>query len=308
MIVGIIGKEYSGRKTIAKILQSYDYILFDVKKIEDELIKKNEKNIAKNKLKQLIEKIKLNNSADIVILNITTLKEILELKKLHGFQLISIDAPTELRFLRHKEITEDENLTLREFKKNEDTKIKLIRKSELERIIDGEIYNDCTIDELKNRIDYSLHNEKKKIPDWDSYFMDICEVVKTRSSCLGKDVGAVLVKNNQIISTGYDGPPKGHPRCDALGGCFCHENPGIDKTQSKNRSAHAEQNTIANAAYNGISTANSTLYCTIMPCPMCMRILINAGVIKIIYKEGNDPKSEEIATRTEIELIKFKKY
>ncbi len=126
-----------------------------------------------------------------------------------------------------------------------------------------------------------------KRPSWDEYFMQITELVATRSTCLRRKVGAIIVKNKRILTTGYNGPPEGLKHCDQLGGCL-RDKLGIPsgERQELSRAVHAEQNAIIQAAKLGISIDGGTIYVTNHPCFICAKMLINAGIKRIVYKEG----------------------
>ncbi|MDR1617147.1 MAG: cytidine/deoxycytidylate deaminase family protein [Syntrophomonadaceae bacterium] len=120
-------------------------------------------------------------------------------------------------------------------------------------------------------------------PSWDEYFMQVAKLVATRSTCLRRRVGAVLVRQERIISTGYNGSPRGIVHCEKTG---CLRNmmsiPSGERYELC-RGVHAEQNAIINAAYYGINTAGTVLYCTEQPCIICARMIINAGIVRIIH-------------------------
>ena len=124
-------------------------------------------------------------------------------------------------------------------------------------------------------------------PAWDEYFMEIARLVATRSTCLRRNVGAVLVRDKTILATGYNGAPRGLKHCAELGGCY-REQLGVPSGERHEicRGTHAEQNAIAQAAQVGVSTRDSTLYVTNHPCSICTKILLNAGVVKVVYSEG----------------------
>lgn len=127
-------------------------------------------------------------------------------------------------------------------------------------------------------------------PDWDDYFMQICHVVATRSTCLRRQVGALLVRNRRILATGYNGPPKGLAHCDECGGCY-RDQQGIPSGQRIElcRALHAEQNAILQAAVHGVALEGQvTCYSTIRPCVTCAKMLINANVVRIVF-EGSYP-------------------
>lgn len=120
-------------------------------------------------------------------------------------------------------------------------------------------------------------------PDWDSYFLLIAKVVASRSTCLRRKVGAVLVKDRQILSTGYNGAPKGVSHCDEAG-CL-RERLGIPSGERHEicRGSHAELNAIAQAAAAGVATQGCVVYCTHEPCVYCAKALINAGCTRVVY-------------------------
>jgi len=122
-------------------------------------------------------------------------------------------------------------------------------------------------------------------PDWDTYFLDIAHVVATRGNCIRRQVAAVIVSGRRIISTGYNGTPAGIPNCFE-GGCpRCASDVESGERLGDCICAHAEENAIVQAAYHGISVAGGTLYCTITPCLMCAKMIINAGLKEVVYEE-----------------------
>lgn len=125
-------------------------------------------------------------------------------------------------------------------------------------------------------------------PNWDAYFMEITYVVSKRSTCLRRQVGAILVKDKHILTTGYNGAPKGLIHCAEIG-CLRQEL-GIPSGERHElcRALHAEQNAIIQAANLGIAIEGSTLYCTTAPCSLCAKMLINAGVVRVVF-DGTYP-------------------
>lgn len=148
---------------------------------------------------------------------------------------------------------------------------------------------------------------KTKRPGWDEYFMEITRLVAKRSTCLRRHVGAVLVKDKMILATGYNGAPKGLPHCLDIG-CL-REELGVPSGERHElcRGLHAEQNAIIQAAYHGVSIQGATLYCTNHPCIICTKMLINAGIVKVIYEAGYpDELSGGMLEEAGIEMIQFK--
>lgn len=127
-------------------------------------------------------------------------------------------------------------------------------------------------------------------PDWDEYFMNIAELISSRSTCLRRKVGAVLVKGKRILATGYNGAPSGLQHC-AETGCI-REKMGIPSGEKHElcRGLHAEQNAIIQAAYHGISIKDSILYITCHPCSVCAKMIINGGIKEIVIKESYPDK------------------
>jgi len=122
-------------------------------------------------------------------------------------------------------------------------------------------------------------------PSWDEYFMAIAYQVATRSTCIRRKVGALLVRDKRILTTGYNGPPSGLPHCIDVG-CL-REKLGVPAGQRHElcRGLHAEQNALIQAAIHGVSVKGATLYCTHYPCSLCAKMLINAGVVKVVVAE-----------------------
>jgi dCMP deaminase len=143
-------------------------------------------------------------------------------------------------------------------------------------------------------------------PSWNQYFASIARMVATRSTCLRRHVGAVLVKEKRILSTGYNGAPAGLKHCIEVG-CLREKDSIPSGTRHELcRALHAEQNAIVQAAYHGISIAGSTLYCTNKPCVICSKMLINAGIKRIFFDDGyDDDLSDAILEEAKIEIMRF---
>ena len=143
-------------------------------------------------------------------------------------------------------------------------------------------------------------------PDWDSYFMEIARISSRRSTCLRGQTGAVLVRERRVLTTGYNGPPAGLKHCDETG-CI-RLKLGIPEGERLEitRGLHSIQNTIIQAAVFGISIKDSTLYTTHPPCTICARMLINAGIKKIIMEKGfPDGLSLGLLEEAGIELVSW---
>ncbi|MCL1926901.1 MAG: cytidine/deoxycytidylate deaminase family protein [Syntrophorhabdaceae bacterium] len=143
-------------------------------------------------------------------------------------------------------------------------------------------------------------------PDWDSYFMEMARLVSSRSSCLRRAVGAVLVKDRRMLATGYNGVPSGMTHCDIIG---CIRNQMSIPSGERHelcRGLHAEQNAIIQAAFHGVSIRDADLYCTNLPCVICAKMLINAGIRRIVYQEGyQDPLAMQMLSEVGMEMKKL---
>lgn len=121
-------------------------------------------------------------------------------------------------------------------------------------------------------------------PSWDEYFLMLAKLAATRSTCLALPVGAVIVKQRQVLATGYNGPPSGSPHCTAQGFCY----PGLPRCDASrtlpSRAIHAEANAIAQAAQHGVATAGATIYVTLAPCLSCLKLIISAGIREVVYE------------------------
>jgi len=135
-----------------------------------------------------------------------------------------------------------------------------------------------------------MNNEQrtmnKKRPKWDNYFLEIAKLVSKRSSCLRRNVGAILVKDNQILATGYNGAPASIKHCD-ITGCL-RQKLGIPSGRRHElcRGLHGEQNALLQAALHGVSVKGAKLYSTIQPCIICAKMLINGGIKEIVISDG----------------------
>jgi len=143
-------------------------------------------------------------------------------------------------------------------------------------------------------------------PSWNDYFMAIAKLVATRSTCRRRQVGAVIVKDKRILTTGYNGAPKDLPHCLDIG-CL-REKLGIPSGERHElcRGLHAEQNAIIQAATSGVNIEGATLYSTHHPCSLCIKMILNASIKKVYYLEGYpDDLAKELAQEGHLEIIQL---
>ena len=144
-------------------------------------------------------------------------------------------------------------------------------------------------------------------PTWDQYFMSIAELTAKRSTCLRRNVGAVIVQDKHIIATGYNGAPRGIAHCAERGGCLRQEL-GIPSGERHElcRALHAEQNAIIQAAVFGHSIEGATIYVTHAPCVICSKMIINAGIKKIfVGADYPDDFATEILGEAGLKIVEL---
>lgn len=146
---------------------------------------------------------------------------------------------------------------------------------------------------------------------WDKRFMDMVNIIAQWSSCYkyNRKIGAVIVKSKRILTTGYNGAPSGYPSCVERKECIRQKKDIPSGTKHEYCYAvHAEQNAIAQAAKLGISVDGATLYCTHQPCVICAKLIVNSGIVRVVYKESYpDNLAIDILKSVGISLEKYEK-
>lgn len=308
IVLGICGENASGKTIVSDFLVRHGFAYYSLSDVIREKLneegKKATREALQQKGKELVKKHGMGILARIVSAyidpNMNTVvdsirrpEEVHELRRLPGFVLMYITAPENVRFERMKSRNRPgDPKTYEEFVKLEkqefygvgDTgqSIKLVSK-----LADVVIRNDSSLSDLKVKLKKIVPELIKKYSperlEWDNYFMNIAQVVAQRSSCIKRKVGAVIVKNKQILSTGYNGTPRGITNCIS-GGCpRCNAFEESGKGLSNCLCSHAEENAIVQAAYNGVSIEGSSIYTTFSPCLYCSRMIINSGIREVIY-------------------------
>ncbi len=153
----------------------------------------------------------------------------------------------------------------------------------------------------------SREQTRSKRPPWDVYFLDIAHFVATRSTCLRRHVGATLVKDKRILATGYNGAPSGLTHCLELGCLREQMKIPSGERQELCRALHAEQNAIIQAAVHGVAIRGATLYSTCQPCVICSKMVINSGIVRVVYDTGYpDELSLQLLEESGIDLVKVR--
>jgi len=143
-------------------------------------------------------------------------------------------------------------------------------------------------------------------PSWDEYFMSLARLAATRSTCLRRHVGAVIVKDRMVLSTGYNDTPRGLRNCGDGGCARCASDAAAGTGLDTCLCLHAEQNAIIQAAYHGVAIAGGAIYCTHQPCLTCAKMVVNAGLVRIVYAAPYpDPVAEQLLQDASVELVRF---
>lgn len=307
MIIGLTGFNCGGKTEVSNLLKEKGYKYYSCSdilreecdnrgleksrenliKIGNELREKYGANILAKRLLEKINKDRKNGQKDFVVDSIRNVKEVEELQKDKEFNLIGIDAPIEIRFERSRKRGRNDNAkTLEKFIAMENKeKSENENAQQLDKVFDladKVIENNSDLNTLKKRLDLTLKRKIIKRLSWDEYFLKIASVVAERATCLRHNIGAVIVKNKRILSTGYNGAVSGAIDCLKLG-CIKNEL-GLESGIGAEicRAVHAEQNAIIQASLQGVSTEGATLYCTTIPCRMCAKMIVNAGIKEVI--------------------------
>jgi dCMP deaminase len=155
------------------------------------------------------------------------------------------------------------------------------------QLADSTLENNGTLGELASAVDALLLRLLRELPrpGWDQYFMDIAKVAASRSNCLKRKVAAIIVRDKRIISTGYNGTPRGTKNCNE-GGCpRCNSLATSGTNLDECLCSHGEENAIVQAAYHGVGLSGSTIYSTLAPCLMCAKMIINSGIAEVVYNK-----------------------
>lgn len=305
MLIGLTGRNAAGKGEVARYLQRksfYYYSLSDA--IRDEIRSRGEQPtrerliVVGNELRQrygsniLAERTlaKIEDDKHYVIDSIRNPAEVDAFRAAKDFKLIRVEAPAEMRFQRilsrHRESdprTLEEFITLEKREaEGDDTSQNLVK---VELMADYALTNDSPLDKLYPQIDQLLLKLLKEVqrPSWDEYFMNIAKVVASRSNCMKRKVAAIIVRDKRVISTGYNGTPRGTRNCNE-GGCpRCNSLAASGTALDECLCSHGEENAIVQGSYHGVSLKDAIIYTTFAPCLQCSKMIINSGIREVIY-------------------------
>src|SRR3989339_405933 len=331
--IGLTGFMGSGKGEIAKILSARGYTYISLSDIVREEATKRGLPHAREHLQNVGNDLRRQSGAgvlgirvretvekapagDWVIDGIRNPAEQEELRHLPGFQMVAVTAQpnviVERLVARGREgaaLTREEILERlsRESGVGEQPDGQQVRKCI--ELADYLIINEGTLEELRKKFEHFLQLlTGKDRPTFHEVFMEIAYTWAKRATCLRRKVGAVIAKDSQQLTAGYNGAPRGVPHCAEMGGCL-REKMGIPSGQRHEicRGTHAEQNAITQAAKFGINIEGSTLYCNTFPCVICTKMILNVGIQKVVYdSDYDDPLSKEIlGQQKDLKLVRY---
>lgn len=309
MLIGLTGKNGSGKGELARFLRERGFEYRSLSDVLREEAKKRRKPVTRKNLiaignelrgkfgagvlgKKLLETLEVDKH--YVIDSIRHPEEVKALKSKSNFVLVCVSAPAKTRFRRVKaRKRENDPTTLAEFLKLEKTegKSKIGSDQQLNKTLslaDHTIQNAGTIEALHEKVAKLMMKVAKAVkrPNWDEYFMGIAKVVSLRSNCVKRKVAAVIVKDKRVISTGYNGTPRGVKNCNE-GGCpRCNSFTSSGTKLEECLCSHGEENAITQAAYHGVTIGGSTIYTTFSPCLLCTKMIINCGIHEVVYNQN----------------------
>lgn len=306
MIIGLTGKNGSGKGEVAKYLKERGFVYYSLSDALREEAAKEGKEVTRdtlvalgNRLRHdhgpsvLAEKIfsRLDPEKHYVIDSIRHPSEVQVFRRRADFLLAAVRAPEKLRFERIRQRgRENDPPTFEAFLalENKEAKSENSSDQQLDRAIalhDVILDNTGPLRMLHDKVKEVMleFSKKQGRPDWDNYFMGIAKVVALRSNCIKRKVAAVIVKDQRIIATGYNGTPRGVKNCSE-GGCpRCSNIDASGKGLEECLCSHAEENAIVQSAYHGVGIKDAILYTTFSPCLICTKMIINAGLREVVY-------------------------
>jgi dCMP deaminase len=326
MIIGLTGRNASGKTEVSQYLGSRG---FEYHSLSDEIreeIRRRGLEITREVLIEvgndlrssygagvLAERIlgRLGHDRNCVVDSIRNPAEVEVLRRRPDFILLAVQAEQDARFERSRTrgreaaarsleqfIAEE----ARELNSGDPNAQQLIA---TENLADAIVNNDGSIQDLHKRLDEVLPRLMSSFrrPDWDEYFMSIARVVASRSNCIKRKVAAIIVKDRRVISTGYNGTPKGARNCNE-GGCprcssMAPSGTGLEECLC----CHGEENAITQAAYHGTSLKGASLYTTFAPCLLCTKMIINSGIREVIYNQDYPLNERALALLRECGVI-----
>ena len=326
MIIGLTGKNGAGKTAVCDYLRArgFEYAsLSDAIRAE---IRRQGADVTREKLIETGTKLRekggpgilaeralagLEAEHNYVIDSIRNPAEVSAFRQRPDFTLFVVDAAAKTRFERSiARARENAAMTFKQFMEEEDRELESENPAAQQLIAtmsmaDITIENNDAIEALHDKLDKILPPLLSRFvrPGWDEYFMNIAKVVATRANCMKRKVAAVIVKDRRVISTGYNGTPRGARNCNE-GGCpRCNGMAASGTALDECLCSHGEENAITQAAYHGISLKGSTIYTTFAPCLQCTKLIINSGIVEVVYNKDYTLNDRAISLLTECGVV-----
>ncbi|MGH9535519.1 MAG: deaminase [Terriglobales bacterium] len=306
MVIGLTGANGSGKTTLANFLGTKGFYYHS---LSDEIRAELEASGIAPTRENLIERgnalrrrfgpgvlaartlQRLQADRNYVVDSIRHPKEVETLRSLPRFFLLHVDAPLEVRYRRAVERGDPrtpksfEEFVALEHRERGGADAEGQNLDACAALADATVSNDGAVEPFLARAEQHIipwmRDEPR--PGWDEYFMRIARIVALRSNCIKRKVAAVIVKDRRIISTGYNGTPRGITNCNQ-GGCpRCNALAASGTRLDECLCSHGEENAIVQAAYHGIAIKGSVLYTTFSPCLQCTKMIVNGGVVEVVY-------------------------
>jgi dCMP deaminase len=306
MIIGLTGRNAAGKGAAAEFLKSKGFTFHSLSDVIREEVKRRGLELTRDALiatgrelrahhgtGYLAERVleRLEPGINYVIDSFRHEDEVAVFRKASDFHLLAVRAAPEIRFERIKARgRESDPRTLEEFQRIEQAESSSLQQegqnlTATEAVADQTLDNDGTPAEFQAKLATLIPQlmAKMKRPGWDEYFMKMAQVAALRSNCAKRKVAAVIVREKRVISTGYNGTPRGTKNCYE-GGCpRCNQMTASGTKLDECLCSHGEENAITQAAYHGVSIARATIYTTFAPCLMCTKMIINGGIHEVVY-------------------------
>jgi len=307
MIIGLTGPNAAGKTEVGHYLKARGFEYYSLSDAIREEAAKRSREITRevlieagNELRArfgpgvLAERIlqRLEPDRNYVVDSIRNPAEVEVLRRRKDFTLLAVLADRTIRFERSRARGREGAAaqTLEQFALEEERELQSKDPASqqlvaTQQLADVTLYNNGSLEELHVQLDTLLPRLMRNFPrpEWDEYFMSIAKVVASRGNCIKRKVAAIIVKDKRVISTGYNGTPRGARNCNE-GGCpRCNSMAKSGTALEECLCCHGEENAITQAAYHGTSVKGATLYTTLAPCLLCTKMIINSGIVEVVY-------------------------
>jgi dCMP deaminase len=305
MLIGLTGRNASGKGEVAKHLEKKSFYYLSLSDVIRDEIRKRGLQPSRDMLIEVGNELRhrfgpailahrilarVEDDKHYVIDSIRNPAEVDALRDAKNFKLIRVEAPLELRFERiRRRARESDPITFEKFVELEEREaegaVNAQNLLKVEAMADYELLNDGSLEQLYpliDRLSLQIIQEVSR-PGWDEYFMNIAKVVASRSNCMKRKVAALIVRDKRVVSTGYNGTPRGTRNCNE-GGCPRCNNMAVSGTAlDECLCSHGEENAIVQASFHGVSVKGAVIYSTFAPCLMCAKMIINSGIQEVVY-------------------------